>query len=183
MPRTTDAQWSLFSIVFQTFGLWQANWANKFWGIWGIFGWTISITLALWVVIFPTKKRWFSGLSYTYIPNTYTPNSHHTYVVGVLCYSSQKILHRLLKREEKAIFLSYISFSFPFLLDKLDYILSKAFHAITESHLDQQRVLDTKKVLFNSFLHSSIQNTIACMASPTIYFLACSDWTPDSWCS
>ena len=47
-------------------------------------------------------------------------------------------------------FLSYISFSFLFLLDKR-YILSKAFHAITESHLGQQGVLDMKKVLFNSF--------------------------------
>ena len=56
------------------------------------------------------------------------------------------------------IFLSYISFSFPFLLDKLDYILSKAFHAITESHLGQQRVLDMKKVPFDSFIHFAIQN-------------------------
>ena len=54
-------------------------------------------------------------------------------------------------------FLSYISFSFLFLLDKR-YILSKAFHAITESHLGQQGVLDMKKFLFNSFLHFPIQN-------------------------
>ena len=54
-------------------------------------------------------------------------------------------------------FLSYISFSFLFLLDKR-YILSKAFHAITESHLGQQGVLDMKKVLFNSFIHFPIQN-------------------------
>jgi hypothetical protein len=27
----------------RTFGLGQTNWANKFWGIWGIFGQTISI--------------------------------------------------------------------------------------------------------------------------------------------
>jgi len=26
----------------RTFGLGQTNWANKFWGIWGIFGQTIS---------------------------------------------------------------------------------------------------------------------------------------------
>jgi hypothetical protein len=37
-----DAQWSLFSSKYQTFGLGQTNWADKFWGIWGIFGQTIS---------------------------------------------------------------------------------------------------------------------------------------------
>ena len=42
LPRTTDAQWSLFSLKSRTFGLGQTNWADKFWGIWGIFGQTIS---------------------------------------------------------------------------------------------------------------------------------------------
>ena len=32
--RTTDAQWSLFSMKSRTFGLGQTNWADKFWGIW-----------------------------------------------------------------------------------------------------------------------------------------------------
>ena len=41
-PRTTDAQWSLFSLKSRTFGLGQTNWAVKFWGNWGIFGRTIS---------------------------------------------------------------------------------------------------------------------------------------------
>ena len=40
---TTDAQWDLFSLKSQTFGLGQTNSANKFWGIWYIFGQTISI--------------------------------------------------------------------------------------------------------------------------------------------
>ena len=40
--RTMDAQWSLFSLKSRTFGLGQTNWADKFWGIWGIFGQTIS---------------------------------------------------------------------------------------------------------------------------------------------
>ena len=40
--RTTDAQWSLFSSKSQTFGLGQTIWADKFWGIWGIFGRFIS---------------------------------------------------------------------------------------------------------------------------------------------
>ena len=40
--QTTDAQWSLFSLKSRTFGLGQTNCADKFWGIWGIFGWSIS---------------------------------------------------------------------------------------------------------------------------------------------
>ena len=32
----------LFSLKSSSFGLWQTNWANKFWGIWGIFDRTIS---------------------------------------------------------------------------------------------------------------------------------------------
>ena len=41
-PRTTDAQGSIFSLKFRTFGLGQTNWADTFWGIWSIFGQTIS---------------------------------------------------------------------------------------------------------------------------------------------
>ena len=41
--RTTDAQWSLFSSKSQTLGLGQTNWADKFLGLWGIFGQFISI--------------------------------------------------------------------------------------------------------------------------------------------
>ena len=44
--RTTDAQWRLFSLKSRTFGPGQTNWANKFWGIWSIFGQTISIHFA-----------------------------------------------------------------------------------------------------------------------------------------
>ena len=33
IARTTDAQWSLFSVISQTFGLEQTNRADKFWGI------------------------------------------------------------------------------------------------------------------------------------------------------
>ena len=47
---------------------------NFFWGIWGIFGQTISTTLALWVKgpwenvlgCFSYKKLWFSGLKHNY---------------------------------------------------------------------------------------------------------------------
>ena len=56
----------------QTFGLGQTNWAYIFWGIWGIFGQTISAILALWVPCpwenvlgcFSYKKLWFSGLKH-----------------------------------------------------------------------------------------------------------------------
>ena len=34
--------WSLFSSKFETFGLGQTIWADKFWGIWGIFSRFIS---------------------------------------------------------------------------------------------------------------------------------------------
>jgi hypothetical protein len=40
--RTKDAQLSLFSLKARTFELGQTNWADKFWGIWGIFRQTIS---------------------------------------------------------------------------------------------------------------------------------------------
>ena len=40
--RTTDARCSLFSSKSQNFGLRQTNWADMFWGIWGIFGRFIS---------------------------------------------------------------------------------------------------------------------------------------------
>ena len=39
---TTDYGCPIFSLKSRTFGLGQTNWANKFWGIWGIFGQTIS---------------------------------------------------------------------------------------------------------------------------------------------
>ena len=42
IPRTMDDQWSLFPLKFRTFGLGQTNWADKFWGIWGIFSQFIS---------------------------------------------------------------------------------------------------------------------------------------------
>ena len=33
---------AFFSLKSRTFGLGQTNWADKFWGIWGIFGHTIN---------------------------------------------------------------------------------------------------------------------------------------------
>ena len=42
IPRTTDTQSDLFVRKSQTFRLGQTNWAEKFWGIWSIFGLFIS---------------------------------------------------------------------------------------------------------------------------------------------
>ena len=49
---TMDAQWSLFFIEIQNFWAGQTNWADKFWGIWGIFGWTISIHFGTVIPLF-----------------------------------------------------------------------------------------------------------------------------------
>ena len=57
---------------FETFGLGQINWAEIFWGIWGISSQTISTILALWVPCawenvagsFSHKKLWFLGLKH-----------------------------------------------------------------------------------------------------------------------
>ena len=59
--RTTDAQWSLFALKSRNFGLGQTNWADEFWGIWGIFVQTISYQLFL------QKKLSL----YIHIPNNY----------------------------------------------------------------------------------------------------------------
>ena len=69
--RTTDTQRELFSKIWN-FGLGQTNWAEIFWGIWNIFGQTISTILALWVPCpwenvagsFSYKKLWFLGLKH-----------------------------------------------------------------------------------------------------------------------
>ena len=42
LSRTTDSQWSLFFLKSRTLGLGQTNYADKFWGIWGICGQTVS---------------------------------------------------------------------------------------------------------------------------------------------
>ena len=62
----------------QTFGLGQTNWADKFWGIWGIFGQTISThfdTLKSFVHVycFPLFNHYFyKKLSlHIHIPNIY----------------------------------------------------------------------------------------------------------------
>ena len=49
-PRTTDAQLSFFVSKSQTFGLEQTIWADKFWGIWGIFQVKLpALILVMWV--------------------------------------------------------------------------------------------------------------------------------------
>ena len=56
-PRTTDAQWSLFSLKSRTFGLGQTNWENRFWGIFGIFGQTVSTHFFHYLTIISTKTK------------------------------------------------------------------------------------------------------------------------------
>ena len=59
-PRTTDAQRSLSSLKSRTFGLGQTNWSDKFWGIWSIFGRTISTHFAHvfhYLTIISTKNK------------------------------------------------------------------------------------------------------------------------------
>ena len=64
-----------FSLKFQTFGLGKTNWADRFCGIWGIFGWTISThfdtvsPLPMFSIIQPI---FFKKLSlYIHIPNVF----------------------------------------------------------------------------------------------------------------
>ena len=77
-PRTTDAQWSLFSLKSRTFGLGQTNWADKFWGIWVIFGRTIGThfgtvsPLAMFSIIQPLfLQKTKPSYLYIRIPNIY----------------------------------------------------------------------------------------------------------------
>ena len=71
-PQTTDTLTEHFFQKSKTFGLGQPNWAEILWGIQGIFGQTISICFALWVLwpwvnvsgSFYYKKLWFLGLKY-----------------------------------------------------------------------------------------------------------------------
>ena len=68
----TDAQWSLFSLKSRTFELEPTNWADKFWGIWGIFDQTISIHFVhvFHVVIF--NHYFYKKLSlYIHTPNKF----------------------------------------------------------------------------------------------------------------
>ena len=75
--RTTDAQlqWSLFSLKSRTFGLGQTNWTDKFWGIWGIFGRTISTNfrtvtpLSMFSTIQPLFLQAFISTSQIFIWN------------------------------------------------------------------------------------------------------------------
>jgi len=65
---------AFFSLKSRTFGLGQAIWANKFWGIWDIFGQTISTHFG--TVSFPLFNHYFyKKLSFCiHIPNIYLGN-------------------------------------------------------------------------------------------------------------
>ena len=68
----TDYRHQKRAFFFKTITFGQTNWAEFFWGIWGIFGQTISTILALWVPCpwenvagsFSYKKLWFLGLKH-----------------------------------------------------------------------------------------------------------------------
>ena len=110
------------------------------------------------LIVFPTKNPLVFRPK-TYIYPKYTPNSHHIYVVGVLCYHSQKILHRLLKREEKAItYFSHIFlFHFFFLLDK-DTSCQRLFMQLLNLISVNKEFWKWKRFCLILFIHFPIQN-------------------------
>mgnify|MGYP007023058757 CR=1 FL=1 len=76
--RTTNAPWSLFSLKSRNFGLWQTNWTEKSWSIWGIFGQTFNTrfgtmsSLSMFSVIQPLfLQKHFSclGLGFEFGPS------------------------------------------------------------------------------------------------------------------
>ena len=77
---------------FEAFGLGQTNWAEIFWGIWGIFGQTISTILTLWVPCswenisrpFFNKKLWFLCLKHI------TPKCF-SYAIAILWWNDWEI--------------------------------------------------------------------------------------------
>ena len=76
--RTTDAQWSLVSLKSQTFWLGQTNWPDQFWGIWGIFGQTISTHFG---TVSPLSM--FSIIQPLFLQKTKSLYSHPKYLFGI----------------------------------------------------------------------------------------------------
>ena len=76
--RTTDAQWSLFSLKSRTFGFGQTNWANEFWGIWGTFGRTISTHFG---AVSPLSM--FSIIQPLFLQKTKPLYTHPKYLFGI----------------------------------------------------------------------------------------------------
>ena len=74
--RTMDAQRNLYSLKSRTFGFGQANWAYRFWDIFGIFGQTISthfVTVSpssMLFIIYPLFLQNKLSL-YIHIPNIF----------------------------------------------------------------------------------------------------------------
>jgi hypothetical protein len=67
-------QRKLFSLKSRTFGLGEKNWADKFWGIWGIFGRTISTHFC---TVSPLSM--FSIIQALFIQKTKPLNPHPKY--------------------------------------------------------------------------------------------------------
>ena len=78
--QTTDAQRSLFSLKSRTFGLGQTNWADKFWGLWGIFGQTISTHFGT-VIVSPLSM--FSIIQPLFLQKTKSLYPHPKYLFGI----------------------------------------------------------------------------------------------------
>jgi hypothetical protein len=67
-----------FSLKYKTFGLGQTYWADKFWGIWGIFRQTISTHLG---TVGPLSI--FSIIQPLFLKKTKPLYSHPKYLFGI----------------------------------------------------------------------------------------------------
>ena len=82
--RTTDAQWSLFSLKSRIFGLGQTNWADKFWGISGIYGQTISTHFG---TVSPLSM--FSIIQPLFLPQTKPWYPHPKFLFGIWIWAAK----------------------------------------------------------------------------------------------
>ena len=82
--RTTDAQRSLFSLKYRTFGLGQTNWVDKFWGIWGIFGQTISTHFGIM-----SPLSMLSIIQPLFLQKTLYPHPKYLFGIGILIWAAK----------------------------------------------------------------------------------------------
>ena len=67
-----------FFMKFRTFVLGQTNWADKFWGIWGIFGQTISTNFGT-----VSSLSMFSIIQQLFLQKTKPLYPHAKYLFGI----------------------------------------------------------------------------------------------------
>ena len=103
ISRTTDTQRELFFQKSETFGLGQTNWAQIFWGIWGIyfranyqhyFGTVISLSMVnkfptiwlilIWKLNFRFFLPWFDQVEWLWKRNK----------INMICMSHQYVSHK-----------------------------------------------------------------------------------------